>query len=83
MLITSVAIFSLFIFSSREKIRIRNKLLVCYIGMCFDSYGPFKSMFHSLEVVGRGRETLFNYTRRQIKNDQPGSHDFWRFLRQF
>ena len=24
-----------------------------------------------------------NYTRRQIKNDQPGSHDFRRFLRQF
>ena len=23
------------------------------------------------------------YTRRQIKNDQPGSHDFRRFLRQF
>ena len=23
------------------------------------------------------------YTRRQIKNDQPGSHDFWRFLCQF
>ena len=23
------------------------------------------------------------YTRRQIKNDQPGSHDFWRFIRQF
>ena len=26
------------------------------------------------------RET--DYTRRQIKNDQPGSHVFWRFLRQ-
>ena len=24
-----------------------------------------------------------DYTRHQIKNDQPGSHDFWRFLRQF
>ena len=24
-----------------------------------------------------------DYTRRQIENDQPGSHDFWRFLRQF
>ena len=23
-----------------------------------------------------------DYTRRQIKNDQPGSHDIWRFLRQ-
>ena len=23
------------------------------------------------------------YTLHQIKNDQPGSHDFWRFLRQF
>ena len=23
------------------------------------------------------------YTRRQIKNDQPGSHDFRRFLCQF
>ena len=23
------------------------------------------------------------YTRRQIKNDEPGSHDFRRFLRQF
>ena len=26
---------------------------------------------------------LTDYTRRQIKNDQPGSHDFRRFLRQF
>ena len=26
---------------------------------------------------------LRTYTRHQIKNDQPGSHDFWRFLRQF
>ena len=28
-------------------------------------------------------ESAHCYTRRQIKNDQPGSHDFQRFLRQF
>ena len=28
-------------------------------------------------------DNTYNYTRRQIKNDQPGSHDFRRFLRQF
>ena len=25
----------------------------------------------------------YDYTRHQIKNDQPGSHDFRRFLHQF
>ena len=53
--------------------------------------------FHPLEVVDRDSETQLEVgdfficsalmvkvnTRRQIKNDQPGSYDFWRFLRQF
>ena len=49
--------------------------------------------FNSLEVVNRVTETKLqvaenksakhDYARHQIKNDQPGSHDFRRFLSHF
>ena len=41
-----------------------------------------KDLTNSIFASGRYIGKQF-YSRRQIKNDQPGSHDFRRFLRQF
>ena len=43
-------------------------------------------IIQSRRAVGPCRRALQDtctYTRRQINNDKPGSHDFRRFLRQF